>query len=133
MSRQETDSRPRGLDRRDLFKLGAGVAAGLIAQRLPAMEAPQPQGTPRPAPPVGPFNPVTAKTMPTRNLGKTGFKVGLFSLGCQASLEKPNNEAVAIPILERALDLAWQPYGLTKLEVYAPNRAVLRFHNRALA
>lgn len=35
--------------------------------------------------------------------------------------------------LERALDLAWQPYGLTKLEVYAPNRAVLRFHNRALA
>ena len=34
--------------------------------------------------------------------------------------------------LERALDLAWQPYGLTKLEVYAPNRAILRFHNRTL-
>lgn len=34
--------------------------------------------------------------------------------------------------LERALDLAWQPFGLTKLEVYAPNRAVLRFHNRPL-
>lgn len=34
--------------------------------------------------------------------------------------------------LERALDLAWQPYGLTKLEVYAPNRAVLRYHNRPL-
>jgi broad specificity phosphatase PhoE len=34
--------------------------------------------------------------------------------------------------LERALDLAWQPFGLTKLEVYAPNRAVLRFHNRSL-
>ncbi len=34
--------------------------------------------------------------------------------------------------LERSLDLAWQPYGLTKLEVYGSNRAVLRYHNRAL-
>lgn len=35
--------------------------------------------------------------------------------------------------LERALDLAWQPYGLTALEVYGPNRALLRYHNRTLA
>ncbi|MCE1229966.1 MAG: histidine phosphatase family protein [Firmicutes bacterium] len=35
--------------------------------------------------------------------------------------------------LERALDLAWQPFGLTRLEVFAPNRAVLRYHNRPLA
>jgi len=34
--------------------------------------------------------------------------------------------------LERALDLAWQPFGLTKLEVYASNRALLRYHNRSL-
>ncbi len=43
--------------------------------------------------------------MPTRNLGKTGFRVGLFSLGGQAALEKPANEAVAVPLIERALDL----------------------------
>ena len=43
--------------------------------------------------------------MPTRNLGKTGYKVGIFSLGGQASLEKANNEAVAVPIIEKALDL----------------------------
>jgi len=43
--------------------------------------------------------------MPTRNLGTTGYKVGIFSLGWQASIEKPNNEAVAVPIIERALDL----------------------------
>ena len=43
--------------------------------------------------------------MPTRNLGKTGYKVGIFSLGGQASLEKPHNEAVAVPIIEKALDL----------------------------
>lgn len=35
--------------------------------------------------------------------------------------------------LERALDLAWQPFGLTRLEVFGSNRAVLRYHNRALA
>ncbi len=34
--------------------------------------------------------------------------------------------------LDRALDLAWQPFGLTKLEVHSSNRAVLRFHNKAL-
>ncbi|MGA2946922.1 MAG: aldo/keto reductase [Candidatus Sulfotelmatobacter sp.] len=44
-------------------------------------------------------------SMPTRNLGKTGYKVGIFSLGGQASLEKPNNEGIAVPIIEKALDL----------------------------
>jgi hypothetical protein len=43
--------------------------------------------------------------MPTRNLGRTGHLVGIFSLGGQAALEQPNNEAVAVPILDRALDL----------------------------
>lgn len=52
-----------------------------------------------------PSNSATSNAMPTRNLGKTGYKVGIFSLGGQASLEKPNNEAVAVPIIERALDL----------------------------
>ena len=43
--------------------------------------------------------------MPTRNLGKTGYKVGIFSLGGQAALEKHDNFDVAVPIIERALDL----------------------------
>ncbi len=43
--------------------------------------------------------------MPTRNLGKTGYKVGIFSLGGQAAIEKANNEATAVPIIEKALDL----------------------------
>lgn len=33
----------------------------------------------------------------------------------------------------RALDLAWRPYGLTRLDVYARDRGVLQFHNRSLA
>ena len=43
--------------------------------------------------------------MPTRNLGKTGYEVGIFSLGGQAAIEHPNNFDVAVPIIERALDL----------------------------
>jgi len=43
--------------------------------------------------------------MPTRNLGKTGYKVGIFSLGGQAALEKHDNFDIAVPIIERALDL----------------------------
>jgi broad specificity phosphatase PhoE len=35
--------------------------------------------------------------------------------------------------LERALDLAWDPFGLSCLDVYAPCRGVLRFHNRQVA
>ena len=43
--------------------------------------------------------------MPTRNFGRTGYRVGIFSLGGQAALERGRNEAVAVPIVERALDL----------------------------
>ena len=43
--------------------------------------------------------------MPTRNLGKTGYKVGIFSLGGQAALEKANNFEIAVPVINRALDL----------------------------
>lgn len=32
--------------------------------------------------------------------------------------------------LERVLDIAWQPFGLTRLDVYQIDKAVLQFHNR---
>ncbi|MCM2333641.1 MAG: aldo/keto reductase [Anaeromyxobacteraceae bacterium] len=90
------------LRRRDLLKLGAAAAVGLAAGRVGAAEA----RAPAPAPARrGPFNPATAGAMPTRNLGRTGFQVGIFSLGGQAALEQPDNEAVALPLIERALDL----------------------------
>ena len=101
-----------GTTRRDLFKLGAAAAAGLVATRLSAMEGAEPpvaeSMAPHPAPHPSinpPFNPATAAAMPTRNLGRTGHAVGIFSLGGQAALEQPRNEKVAVPIIERALDL----------------------------
>ena len=83
--------------RRDFLKAGGAVTAALLT---PSASWPKPRNLP-----ALPSNPVTLKAMPTRNLGKTGYKVGIFSLGGQAALEKPNNFDVAVPIIERALDL----------------------------
>jgi uncharacterized protein len=84
--------------RREFLKTGGAVTAAFLASSALAAEAPK-------SLPALPSNPVTPTAMPTRNLGKTGYKVGIFSLGGQAALELPNNEAVAVPIIERALDL----------------------------
>ena len=87
-------------DRRSFLRTSSAVAAGLLANGA-AFAAKQ--QTPLSFSPL-PWNPNTLSAMPTRNLGKTGYKVGIFSLGGQAALEKPNNFDIAVPILERALD-----------------------------
>ena len=87
----------RNQGRREFLKAGGAITAALLA---PAALADT-----RKALPGLPSNPKTLAAMPTRNLGRTGYKVGIFSLGGQGSLEKPNNFDVAVPILERALDL----------------------------
>ncbi len=43
--------------------------------------------------------------MPTRNLGKTGARVGIFGLGGQGALERPHQEELALKMIERALEL----------------------------
>ena len=78
--------------RREFLKAGGAVTAALLAPSALA-------DTPKTMPAL-PANPRTTAAMPTRNLGKTGYKVGIFSLGGQASLEKPNNFDVAVPIIE---------------------------------
>ncbi len=84
-------------NRRDFLKAGVAVGGALLANRALG-------DTPKSLPAL-PVNSNTSAAMPTRNLGKTGYKVGLFSLGGQAAIERPNNAAVAVPIVERALDL----------------------------
>ena len=85
-------------DRRTFLKSGGAIAAGLLAQTTLPAHAEKTL-------PALPANPRTLAAMPTRNLGKTGYKVGIFSLGGQAAIERPNNFDVAVPIIERALDL----------------------------
>jgi len=90
---------PAPTDRRRFLKTSGAVAAGLLGRS--AMPA---QASNTTMPPL-PVNARTVAAMPTRNLGKTGYKVGIFSLGGQAALERPNNFDVAVPIINRALDL----------------------------
>jgi uncharacterized protein len=85
----------RATSRRAFLKTGAlaaGVAAVGVVETGAAAVAP-------------PFNPATEVAMPTRNLGKTGHRVGIFSLGGQATVEVPNKEAEAVAIVEKAIDL----------------------------
>jgi hypothetical protein len=96
MSDKHTDT-ARKQGRREFLKVGGAVTAALLTQSALA-------DAPRKLPAL-PLNPKTPAAMPTRNLGKTGYKVGIFSLGGQASLERANNFDVAVPIIERALDL----------------------------
>jgi aryl-alcohol dehydrogenase-like predicted oxidoreductase len=43
--------------------------------------------------------------MPTRSFGKTGYKVGVLSLGGQATIEKQGTEEESEKIINRAIDL----------------------------
>jgi predicted aldo/keto reductase-like oxidoreductase len=52
-----------------------------------------------------PFNERTYSAMPTRSFGKTGYKVGILSLGGQATLEMKGTEEESEKIINRAIDL----------------------------
>src|ERR1700757_3137637 len=95
---EENSVSPRNQGRRDFLKIGGAATAALLTPSAFAV-------TPNKTLPSLPSNPRTPAAMPTRNLGKTGYKVGIFSLGGQAALEKANNFDVAVPVVERALDL----------------------------
>ena len=89
-------TRSHALERREFLRLGAAAGAGILAGGLAS-------GTTRDAL-ARASEPVQAP-LPTRNLGRTGHVVSIFGLGGQAALEQPDNQALAVPIIERALDL----------------------------
>jgi aryl-alcohol dehydrogenase-like predicted oxidoreductase len=86
-------SSPHAVNRRGF--LGASLLASTAAA-----QPPKPAGK-RPLP----FNPRTHAAMPVNNLGKTGFRVGILSLGGQATLELPGKQAESEAIINRAIDL----------------------------
>ena len=94
--------------RRDFIRTGLAVAVATATTSLAAAPATAAE-TPPPAPGKGgrplPHNPRTAAAMPVRNLGKTGYRTGIFSLGCQAAVEEKGKEDIAEAILNRAIDL----------------------------
>jgi hypothetical protein len=101
MRKVKSDEQSKNNRRQFLKAGGIMTAAALGSAALPNVAGGQSTAPPDPAP----SNPAILNSMPTRNLGKTGYKVGIFSLGGQAALEKANNEASAVPIIEKALDL----------------------------
>ena len=94
--------------RRDFLGTTLAASMAIAASRAATASAQEPAGATGAA--TGnqrplPFNPRTAAAMPMRNLGKTGFRVGIFSLGCQAAIEIKGNEKLSVEIMNRALDL----------------------------
>jgi hypothetical protein len=77
----------RDLSRRDFVRVGAAGAASVLLST---------KGIAAPSPVAG---------MAERPFGKTGHRVRLFSLGGQATLEKPGTHDESIAIINRAIDL----------------------------
>ena len=76
---------PQDYSRREFVKLGAvGASAAFVCRDEPL--SPQPP-------------------MPERNLGRTGHRVRLFSLGGQATLERDGTRDESLAIINRAIDL----------------------------
>jgi predicted aldo/keto reductase-like oxidoreductase len=96
-SKSKPEGRGSSFERRDFLKLGAAATVGSATATVASAAA-------RELPPL-PSNSVTPNAMPTRNLGRTGYRVGIFSLGGQAAIEQPSNDDVAVPLVERAIDL----------------------------
>jgi aryl-alcohol dehydrogenase-like predicted oxidoreductase len=95
MQRSESE---RGTERsrREFIKAGGAATAAILAGgALPGAVSSRPGGG----------EAARTATIPTRPLGRTGHRVSIFSLGGQAAIERRNNEAAAVPLIERALDL----------------------------
>jgi predicted aldo/keto reductase-like oxidoreductase len=95
----ENKKREAMVDRRQFLGSGVAVTVAAVGQ---AAAAP---GQAAKAKTEHPYNERTHKAMPTRNLGKTGYQVGIFSLGGQATLEIPGKAKESEAIVNRAIDL----------------------------
>ena len=129
MKSNDTVQKADNQNRRDFLKSGtASIAAGLSAGviRSPASgEVMSADKSPS----------ITAKAvqvmMPTRNLGKTRFRVGIFGLGGQGALEKARNERLAVQMIQRALELGVN-YFDTSAIYGGPDRWSERYLGKAL-
>jgi uncharacterized protein len=79
--------------RRDFMKVSGAGTAGFVLGQKPEAAAAEVRGSATPPP------------MPERPLGKTGHNVRLFSLGGQATIERPDTDAESEAIINRAIDL----------------------------
>jgi hypothetical protein len=103
MKTQRESRKTPNQGRRGFLKVGgASIAANVVQAALPQRARAQSFSSTQA---FKMASQAVQEMMPTRNLGKTGFRVGIFGLGGQGALEKVNNEAVALPIIQKALEL----------------------------
>ncbi len=94
----------KNFSRRQFIKGSVATTLAVAAGNVTASpEQPQPVG--KKTAKEHPYNERTHKAMPTRNLGKTGFQVGIFSLGGQATIEREGTEKESAAIINKAIDL----------------------------
>ncbi len=92
------------INRRNFLGAGLAAAATLTVGKSFAMGS-EVKPLPVKKNDENPFNERTYGAMPTRSFGKTGYKVGILSLGGQATLEMKGTEAESEKIINRAIDL----------------------------
>ncbi len=101
-----------GLGGAGLWRLLRGTGGDVAFDEPKKAESPGPEHTPQSIQPEPGESPKeewvvpkkVQKELPKRALGKTGFQVGLFSLGGEATVEKRDRREEAVEIIHRALD-----------------------------
>ncbi|HUV63929.1 MAG TPA: aldo/keto reductase [Sedimentisphaerales bacterium] len=91
------------LDRRTFIGTGVAATLAMRAGSASARSEKAPIGKDSRGRPL-PYNPRTFQAMPTRNLGRTGHRVGIFSLGGQAVIET-SDRLQAEAVINKAIDL----------------------------
>src|SRR4030042_507883 len=88
--------------------IGSGLAAAAtvaVGNTVSSGKETFPETAPFKGKDENPFNPHTYSAMPTNAFGKTGYKVGILSLGGQATLEIAGMDELSEKIINRAIDL----------------------------
>lgn len=94
----------KSISRRNFLGAGLAAAASVTVGKSFALD-PGMKNIPVKKKDENPFNERTYSAMPTRSFGKTGYKVGVLSLGGQATLEMVGTEEESEKIINRAIDL----------------------------
>jgi hypothetical protein len=83
---EQKENSQKRFDRRTFIGTSVAATLAVTAKSTSAQTENAPTGKDSKGRPL-PYNPRTYQAMPTRNLGQTGHRVGIFSLGGQAVTE----------------------------------------------
>ena len=100
---EQNDRSQERFDRRTFIGTSMVATLALAADRTSAQSQTAPVAKDSRGRPL-PYNPRTFQAMPTRNLGRTGHRVGIFSLGGQAVIETSDRDQ-AEAVVHKAIDL----------------------------